>query len=104
MGARSGKVLEPGTVHGDPETEGALGGLLAGAVPFGSPPRRGERELMVAAKRRPILHSMVNRIGHDIARDRAQRRGNAVQLWPVPGYWIYRTAHQVSLHGAPGAV
>ncbi len=56
----------PGEVFGDPKTLGALHGLLAGATPFGVPPRRGERELMVAQKRHPVLHSITRRIGYDL--------------------------------------
>ena len=172
----------PGQIFGDPKAEDSVEGLLAGAVPFGSPPKRGERELMVAAREHPILHSIVNRLGNDIgstpwqlflARDKLgqpQRRwplqrglphsrrsmrvtktgqlrddieeitdhplldlfhqfnplmsglvgwtvvqsylelkgeaflgiernaaGIPVQLWPIPGYWIFRTPY----HGSP---
>ena len=62
-----GKSAKPGEVYGDRETMGAVGGLLPGAVPYGVPPRRGERELMVAQKRHYLLHAITRRIGQDIA-------------------------------------
>ena len=177
-----GKAAAPGEIYGDDQTINAVHGLLGGAVPFGSPPKRGERELMVAGKKHPILHSILSRLGHDIgstpwqlyvargkdgapqkrwamrAGDRIQRKayrtvqktgqlrddieeildhplldllqqfnplmpaligfevvqtylelkgeaflgiernraGMPVQLWPIPGYWIFRTPYRGS--------
>lgn len=57
----------PGEVFGDPKVVQAVQGLLEGAVPFGVPPQRGERELMVAAKKHPVLHAITSRISYDVA-------------------------------------
>lgn len=79
----------PGVIFGDPAAEQALGGLLAGAVPFGSPPKRGERELMVAGKKHPIVRSIISRIGGDIAATPWQlfrannEQGQAEKRWPM---------------------
>lgn len=64
--ALRGKSAAPGVVFGDPKTAGAMNDLLSGAIPFGAPPRRGERELMIAHKRNPVMHSILGRIGYDI--------------------------------------
>ncbi len=79
----------PGVVYGDPKTTGALDGLLAGAVPFGSPPKRGERELMVAGKKHPIVRAVISRIGGDIAATPWQmfrannQAGQPEKRWPM---------------------
>lgn len=51
----------------DGKTPQAAGGLLSGVLQTGQAPRRGTRELMIAYKRLPWVHSVVHRIAHDTA-------------------------------------
>lgn len=52
---------------GDQLVMEAAHGLLAGAVPWGVPPQRGERELLVAQRKVPWLHRVTSLIAHDFA-------------------------------------
>lgn len=52
----------PGVVFGDPKVLEAAHGLVAGATPYGLPPLRGSRELMIAQKRDPWLNAVTTKI------------------------------------------
>lgn len=57
----------PGVAFSDTQVLEAAGGLLAGAVPWGVPPQRGERELLVAQRKVPWLHVVTGKIAGTVA-------------------------------------
>lgn len=56
-----------GVVFGDPDAKTEAYGLLAGVMPFGLPPRRGTRELLMLYSASPWLRAVVGRIAGRVA-------------------------------------
>lgn len=60
-------VKTAGEAFGDPAAREQAYGLLAGVLPFGTPPRRGTRELIMLYSASPWLRAIVGRVAASVA-------------------------------------
>lgn len=60
--AESSRGDTPGVVYGDPKVLDLAAGILTGVVPYGLPPMRGGREVLIALKRDPVMWAATDKI------------------------------------------